>query len=233
MDFQPVFMSGYSLRDRDKSHWEHKVRPRVVSREKPTCSVCDFVAETDRKLIHADEVWSFPEPPRVILVNVRPLCVRCHEAKDYADLLRRIKQGLAGASRAELIINHYCQINECTPNDFNVDLKIAFAAKKDLEERYNCNCRVEVDDDCWGRPTDKPLLSKNQKQQLKSVFEYMDEPIIVRNVRYSSYNSAVRQLQSLPVSLRSSIITEIIDTAENDRGESEAMSERDEGIEFS
>ncbi|HEY0265558.1 MAG TPA: hypothetical protein VGC16_02330, partial [Rhizomicrobium sp.] len=83
MDFQPIFMAGYSLKDYDPSHWERYVRPKVVPAKEPKCQICDFTAKEKRSLIHADEVWEFPGAPRAVLIDVRPLCTRCHSAKDF------------------------------------------------------------------------------------------------------------------------------------------------------
>jgi hypothetical protein len=102
-----------------KSHWENTVKPSVVPRKQPVCSVCGFVAETKGGFIHADEVWSFPEPPKVLLIDIRPLCIYCHEAKDFGDLLRCIREGKAKASMVSTVMEHYCRINACSRDEFD------------------------------------------------------------------------------------------------------------------
>lgn len=231
MDFQPIFMAGHSLQDWDKSHWEGKVRPSVVPNEKPSCSVCGFIAETNRSLIHADEVWSFPEPPKVVLIDVRPLCVYCHEAKDYGEFVSRIKLGEAGAG-AETIAEHYCKVNGCTRDEFNADLEAALAAKRELEDLYGCNCDVQIDYGSWSRPADRPRLSEVLRRKLKSLFDAQDGPVIVGETRFSDYRSAVRQLQALPLDRRAPVIDELIKALESVWDEDEVMAECDEGIQW-
>lgn len=107
MDFQPVFMSGHSLRLIDKVWWNRKVRPSVVAAEQAACAICAFAAQ-ERRLIEADEVWAFPGSPRVELSDVRPLCTRCHEAKDFAVLLVLIASGIKRKERGDEVKKHYC-----------------------------------------------------------------------------------------------------------------------------
>ena len=231
MDFQPVFMAGHSLQDFDKSYWKGKVRPRVVSATLPSCAVCGFVAAEKRGLIHADEVWSFPAPPKVKLMDVRPLCVFCHEAKDYAHLRELVRMGAKHKRRETQIKEHYCGTNGCSEKDFDKDFEIALAAKRELEESYNPNCRVEVDYGEWGRPREKPRLIGSERQLLKQVFEVCDEPFILEGRKFSNYCSAVRTLQSIPLDQRQLIFTKMRYMLEDD-SDDDAIVERDEGVQF-
>lgn len=237
MDFQPLFMAGYSLRKRDKSHWENFVKPSVVPRKQPVCSVCGFVAESKQGLIHADEVWSFAEPPKVLLTDIRPLCVHCHEAKDFGDLLRRIREGKARASMTSTVMEHYCRINGCSRDDFDEDVKAAFAMKNEVEKRYGWGFKwlkgePEVDYGRWDRPADTPRLTDVEKRQIKLAFAERDEPITVGSTTLKTHASAIRWLQSIKLNERAKFIAAIIDTEEEEAEDDEVMSERDEGIQF-
>jgi hypothetical protein len=225
-------MAGHSLRKRDRSHWQSTVQPSVAPRKRPVCSVCGFVAETKRALIHADEVWSFPEPPRVILTDIRPLCIYCHDAKDYADLLRRIREGKTKASMASTAMEHYCRINACSRDDFDEDVKAALATYREVDKRYGYDLRApEVDYGRWDRPADTPRLTDAEKRH-KLAFAGRDEPIIVGPTNLKTHASAIRWLQSIKLDERGKIIAAIIDFVDEEREDDEVMSERDEGIEF-
>lgn len=209
MDFQPIFMSGYSLIKQDPSHWQRKVRPSVVSAEQPTCSACSFVAIEQRRLIHADEVWVFASPPHVALVDVRPLCVRCHEAKDYSYLLDLIAYGDKPKLRDAEIRKHYCDVNACTNEEFDADFAQALATKRDVEERYGPNCRPVVDYGRWARSKEKPRLTPEELRLLRSFTDDLDEPVFIARRKFKNFGSAVRTMQSIPLSDRRAVFAEM------------------------
>lgn len=231
MDFQPIFMAGQSLKDRDPSHWERKIRPNIVPVTRPICSICAFVAEEKRSLIHLDEVWAFPGPPKVVLTDVRPLCTRCHDAKDYAHLLNRIRYGTVRQEREADIRNHYCNTNKCSEDEFQRDLEAAWATKITLEEKYGPNCRVDVDYGPWSRSKDKPRLSDDEKELVRKVCENLGEPIFILDRKFGTYRAAIRTLQSMSISQRTPVFEEFRDILDG-HGDDEAIVERDEGIQF-
>lgn len=221
MDFQPVFMTGYALRLVDKIWWNNKVRPSVVAAESATCATCGFVAEK-RRLIEADEVWAFPGTPRVDLVDVRGLCTRCHEAKDFAVLLVLIESGTKRKQRADEIRRHYCQVNECTEDAFNADFEQASRVKRSLEETYGMNCQPVVAYGRWGRPADFPRLTRGEQQVLRKVFEIHDEVLVGKRVR-RTHSSAVTAIQALPLDQRATIFREIELYLDEDDGDFEIL----------
>jgi hypothetical protein len=205
-----------------------------VPRKRPSCSVCGFVAETNRGLIHADEVWSFPGFPKVVLIDVRPLCVTCHEAKDYAELLCRILNGKASASRAAKVLAHYCDVNGCSTGDFDEDVKAALEAKSNIEKlyRWGFNGGVEVDYGRWDRPAETPRLTDTEKRRMKNLFVDRGEPIVVGDKSLNSFAQAVKYLQSLPLNQRETVMSEIEDVVASERDDDDVITERDEGIQF-
>jgi hypothetical protein len=237
MDFQPVFMSGLSLGKRHKSFWQNKIRPSIVPHEAPTCSVCGFKAE-ERRLIHADEVWRFPGPPHASLINIRALCVYCHDAKDYGNLLLRIQWGVAAARLAGVVQKHYCKINGCTAEEFDADYKSALEIKHKLENSYGYNCAVEVDYGKWTpppRPPKLPSLTRRQRQLVRALYKgeapveldrngdpigggswERDDPIVVRDRELNGFAVAVKFLQSLPLEEREAVIEEMKQYVENE-----------------
>jgi len=210
MDFQPLFMSGRGLRKADKSLWS-KVQKDVVRLKRPMCTICGFVAESQRSLIHADEVWHFPGPPKVELTDIRPLCVKCHDAKDYSDFLRRSAQGIASPSRALSIIEHYCSVNNCSIEEFDLDFKIALQIKNEKEKiyRFGFDGPIVVDFGKWGRPANKPILTISEKRLVKNLYVGRDGPIIIQGVSLSNFSSAVRYLQALSLDERGAVIKEM------------------------
>jgi|CXWL01.1.fsa_nt_gi hypothetical protein len=219
MDFQPVFMAGYALRLVDKIWWNRKVRPSAVAAESAACAICGFVAE-ERRLIEADEVWVFPGAPRVELVDVRGLCTRCHEAKDFAVLLVLIESGTKRKERADEIRRHYCQVNECTEGVFNADFEQASLIKRALEEAYGMNCQPVVDYGRWGRPADFPRLTRDEQRVLRKVFEIHDEVFVGRRIR-RTYSSAVTAIQATPLDQRAAIFREIESDLDDEDGDFE------------
>lgn len=208
MDFQPVFMCGNSLRRHDKTHWERKVRPSVVPARDAACASCGFVAE-ERRLIHADEVWVFPDAPHVTLIDVRPLCTRCHEAKDFSHLLNLIAYGTKQPQRETEIRQHYCEVNGCKVDEFNADFDRAFAIKRAIEEDYGMNCCPVVDYGRWARSPDKPRLTEAERRLIRKVLDFRDEPIEISGYTFKTYGSAVGKLQSIPIDLRPAIFAKI------------------------
>lgn len=236
MDFQPHFMAGRALRKVDKGHWERRVRPSVVPKVRPSCCICDFVAEEQRSLIHADEVWAFPGPPKVILADVRPLCVYCHEAKDYADLLRRIQLGTAGPSRSDLVMTHYCSVNGCGEDDFQADIAAATVKVWELENLYGADPVLEIDYGRWARPAHRPQMSAVQKRALRELFAKNDRLIYLDGIRLVNYASAVARLQSLSLNERGAALAELLgmdgNNFDDDFDDDDILTERDEGLQW-
>jgi hypothetical protein len=234
MDFQPLFMAGHSLRKVDRSHWT-VVQKAAVPMKRPVCCVCGFVAETKRSLVHADEVWSFPGSPIVHLVEVRPLCVDCHDAKDYADLLRRVMVGKASASRSLSVIFHYCRINNCDLTDFDNDFRAALIRRQEIEAlyRYNFDRKLAVDYGKWDRPPETPRLNPQAKAMLRSLYKDRDEPIVLGERSLSSFGAAVRYLQSLSLESRAAALRGMVDAVSEERDEEDPLVESDEGVQFS
>jgi hypothetical protein len=232
MDFQPMIMVGRSLRKVDKSHWTG-VQRTVVPVKDATCSVCGFVAEK-RSLIHADEVWSFPEPPTVVLTDIRPLCVNCHEAKDYAELLRRVIQGKASASRSLLVIRHYCEVNNCSTDDFDSDFKAAREQCLEIEKRYGWNLTTKptIDYGQWDRSPKRPRLTDIEKAAVRKLYRDRDDEIVVNDRRLPTFGAAIRYLQSLTLDLRAQQIAAMQDAVNEECESDDPMTERDEGVQF-
>lgn len=233
MDFQPLFMSGLCLRRTDRSLWSG-IQKNIVPAKRPVCSICGFVAETKRSLIHADEVWTFPEPPKVFLIDIRPLCVQCHDAKDYADFLRRINQGKASPSRSTSIIDHYCAVNGFSADDFDADFKEALARvdRLNFDYKWNFDRNVVVDYGKWDRPADRPRLSDAEKKLVRALYRDREDPIEAGSTSLATFASAIRHLQSLHISERADAIREmqdfVLEETEGDGG----LSEADEGVQF-
>ena len=217
MDFQPVFMSGHSLRRVDAYQWEQRVRPRVVPQTQATCSICGFVAE-ERHRIEADEVWAFSSPPHVTLVDVRPLCTRCHEAKDFAQTLVLITKGARDPKREAAIRTHYCEVNGCSETEFDADFAAAATVKRELEEKYGCNNVPEVDYGEWGRPKETPRLTAKEQRMLRDVFDIHGE-VGFGGRTYQRLNAAVRALQQIPIDQRAPLLSEIEDALNPDEEE--------------
>jgi hypothetical protein len=66
--------------------------------------------------LHAHEIWSYNDDTHVQTINgVVALCPTCHAIKHMILTLKKIE---AGELSMEEITNHYCNINQCYPEDF-------------------------------------------------------------------------------------------------------------------
>jgi hypothetical protein len=97
-------MGDRSLRKAVKNEWA-RIRARHFKENGISCAVCGKV-ETERRLIHGHEVYSFPSPDSVRLDRILYICTRCHDAIHLERTRRR-----CGPAYVGVIEEHYCKVN--------------------------------------------------------------------------------------------------------------------------
>ncbi len=136
MDLTPNFMSGSALRKHVGDHrWRKIIRKALVAERGLVCDICRFPAR-ESKIIDAHEVFDYPEDGTVRLVAIQLLCTWCHDIKDFAQMERLIAQRVKRPERRQLIIEHFCHVNECPLAEFDEHYEDARRRVRAIEKRY-------------------------------------------------------------------------------------------------
>lgn len=114
LDFEMIPDSTCSVNLRGLlSHPEWNWIRRVALREYDNrCAICG----RSNGRLECHEVWSFDDARHIQrLERVIPLCAMCHHVKHIGMAGR-----LARAGRLEYwrVVNHYCEVNDCSADDF-------------------------------------------------------------------------------------------------------------------
>ncbi len=136
MDLTPNFMSGYALRKHVSDYrWRKIIKKELVAVRGLICEICSF-STNETKHIDAHEVFEYLADDTVRLADIQLLCTRCHDIKDFAQTERLIAQGVKPPERRQLVIEHFCRVNECTPSEFNEHYDEARRHVRAIEKRY-------------------------------------------------------------------------------------------------
>jgi hypothetical protein len=82
-----------------------------------SCEICSTI-ETEARLIHGHEVYSFPDPETVRLERIAFLCTRCHDAIHFERTRKYCQAPYLGT-----VTEHYCQVNGgLTEEEFRQDV---------------------------------------------------------------------------------------------------------------
>lgn len=118
-----------SLRLAYKNEWA-RIRARHFKENDFSCELCKKV-ETEARLIHAHEVYSFPDPDIVRLERILFVCTRCHDAIHLERTRHR-----CGLPYVRVIEEHYCKINGVTKDDLIADYGHAIQRGFAIREFY-------------------------------------------------------------------------------------------------
>ena len=118
-----------SLRIAYKNEWA-RIRARHFKENHYSCELCKKV-ETEPRLIHAHEVYSFPDPDSVRLERILFVCTRCHDAIH----LQRTRK-LCGPPYIHAIEEHYCKVNGISEDDLIADFRHAVQRGFAIREFY-------------------------------------------------------------------------------------------------
>ncbi|MEM3390409.1 MAG: hypothetical protein QW491_13545 [Thermoproteota archaeon] len=101
------------------AHWK-KIKEELFKREGRRCWICGM----ENTKLEAHEFWEYDDERCVQrLVAIHHLCTLCHKIKHIGYWLHT-KKGLAqlkegGLSREDLV-RHFCRVNNCNPQDFEI-----------------------------------------------------------------------------------------------------------------
>ena len=93
-----------SLRLAFKGEWA-RIRQRHFKEHGLDCEICGVV-ETEQRLIHAHEVYSYPCTDTVNLERILFICTRCHDAIHLERTRVRCQRPYI-----EVLEQHYCKVN--------------------------------------------------------------------------------------------------------------------------
>lgn len=134
MDLTPRFMSGYALRKHISEYrWRRIIKKSLAEKRGLVCEICGFSAKIP-DLIDGHEAFAYLDDGTVRMVPIQLLCKRCHAIKDFAHTERLISHGV-GLNR-QMLIDHFCEKNQCTLADFNEHYDEARRRVHEIEKRY-------------------------------------------------------------------------------------------------
>ncbi|HEX3754179.1 MAG TPA: hypothetical protein VHV26_03805 [Rhizomicrobium sp.] len=143
IDLTPNFMSEYALRKHVSDHrWRKIIKKGLITARGLACEICDF-STNETSHIDAHEVFEYLADDTVWLADIQLLCTRCHDIKDFAQTERLIAEGVKPSERRQLVLNHFCRVNECTLSEFNEHYDEGRRYVRAIERRYGPNIAHE------------------------------------------------------------------------------------------
>ena len=135
MDLTPHFMSGSALRKHVSEYrWRKIIRPELIAARGPNCEICHFTA-IESKRIEAHEIFEYGDNS-IKLAAIQLLCTRCHDIKDFAQTERLIAKGVKETQRRQVVVDHFCRVNECTLAEFDAHYADARRRLQEIELRF-------------------------------------------------------------------------------------------------
>jgi hypothetical protein len=129
-DPTPAGLISEPFRDAFKGLWA-SLRKKHFAKGDLSCETCHAI-ETEARLIHAHEVYSFPNPETVRLERVAFLCTRCHDAIHFERSRNHCQ-----APYLQTLTNHYCEVNGgLSEEDFQQDIADTFNKMVSLRKFY-------------------------------------------------------------------------------------------------
>jgi hypothetical protein len=140
MNLTPQFMSHVNIYSVAPEIWP-AIRKGLLRERGPVCEICGFVAQ-ERRLIDAHEKFKYLANS-VLLIGIQLLCKRCHDCTHFDHLLRLETAGIRGQGRGELIVEHFCSINECSRTAFDEHYAASQLRRFELQERFGANISLK------------------------------------------------------------------------------------------
>lgn len=151
-----------SLRKAFKSEWA-RIRARHFKENDMSCELCRAV-ETEPRLIHGHEVYSFPSTVIVRLERILFVCTRCHDAIHLQRT--RIR---CGSPYIQAIEEHYCKVNRISEADLVSDFRDAMRRGFAIREFYGgAGATPKIDFGPYQSGVDATLKRKRTPISLKS-----------------------------------------------------------------
>lgn len=114
LDFEmlPASTRGVNLRRMlTRSEW-NRIRRAALREYGNRCAICG----RSNARLECHEVWSFDDARHIQrLERVIPLCAMCHHVKHIGMAGRLARAGRLDYWR---VVNHYCEVNSCSVDDF-------------------------------------------------------------------------------------------------------------------
>lgn len=146
-----------SLRKAYKNEWG-RIRARHFKENDLSCALCRAM-ETEPRLIHAHEVYSFPNPDTVRLERILFVCTRCHDAIH----LQRTRSR-CGSPYIQVIEEHYCKVNGISEDALIADFKRMVQRSCAILEFYgNAGATPKIDFGSYQSGVDATLKRKRPR----------------------------------------------------------------------
>lgn len=137
LDFEmlPASTRGVNLRRMlTRSEW-NRIRRAALREYSNRCAICG----RSNARLECHEVWSFDDARHIQrLIGMIPLCAMCHHVKHIGMAGRLARAGRLDYWR---VVNHYCEVNGCSVDDF---YRARDAAYRLVEQRSRHVWRVDV-----------------------------------------------------------------------------------------
>lgn len=135
-----------------KSKWD-KIRKKAYKRSNNKCAICD----TKNVKLNCHEIWSYDDQKHIQhLDGFQALCENCHMIK-HAGFSMHTKKGKELYDR-EKLIRHFCEVNECTKEDFLEHEKAAFKKWRERSQHE------------WKQPWIKRFKENKRNKKLDDFF---------------------------------------------------------------
>ncbi len=101
-----------------RQEWD-TVRKIVISKQNRHCGICGSEGS-----LSCHEQWQYDDKNHIqTLAGVIAICHLCHAIKHYGLTMVRATEGKEDLNR---VIDHYCLVNSCSREEFELDRKEAF-----------------------------------------------------------------------------------------------------------
>lgn len=100
-----------------KPVWD-TLRREVYKRDGYQCTIC---GATDTR-VNCHEVWEYQDRGKKHIQHLkefRTLCDQCHDIKHWGRTVSLVHQGKLLTSYLEELTKHFCEVNNCSIEDFN------------------------------------------------------------------------------------------------------------------
>lgn len=138
-----------------KEVWD-SVRKEIYKTANYSCMTCGMTGIA----VHCHEVWLFDDLKKIqVLRGFQCICPDCHSIKHWGRTVAISNQGKIPRSEVVRLIEHFCEVNKCTEQDFREHLIDARSNWKDRSSK-----KYKLD---WGLFKPETLIKTLEKKQSK------------------------------------------------------------------
>lgn len=147
IELVPTTLWGKNIREYIGQKAWKEIKNIIFEQEGKKCYICNF-----KGLLDLHETWHYDDVNKIQkLVALHHLCKKCHAIKHlgFSFLTDEGEYSLKSIGlNKEMIINHYCKINNCSKKDFEEHKDEAFKIQSErslYEWKQDINYLIEFD----------------------------------------------------------------------------------------